>query len=370
MSAPAVPPAPQGGGASSAVAASSPKGDGAADAADGATTVIERAEIVTERAASPPRTAVPGHVPDFFIVGHEKCGTTALYKMLRQHPQVFMPDYKEPRFFSSDLRTVEPKRPGNRPRTLEQYLALFAPAAPGQLVGEASPQYIRSPGAAKRIAELQPQARIIAILREPAGFLCTFHSQAVHSGLETERDLRRAMALEQDRREGRCVPENVSPSWLMYSEHVRYVEQLRRFHAQFPAEQVLVLIYDEYLRENEQTVRAVMRFLGVDAGAPLEPVVTRGGERKAVRFMPLHAISRKLKLAREKPENHGPLARTVARLAPPQAQVLWKHLVYAHPSGPDERLMAELRVRCKPEVQALSDYLGRDLVSLWGYDGI
>ena len=89
-----------------------------------------------------------GHVPDFFIVGHEKCGTTALYKMLRQHPQVFMPEHKEPRFFSWDLRHSPPKPGAELPDTLERYLELFAPAAAGQLVGEASPQYIRSPGAA------------------------------------------------------------------------------------------------------------------------------------------------------------------------------------------------------------------------------
>jgi hypothetical protein len=50
--------------------------------------------------------------------------------------------------------------------------------------------------------------------------------------------------------------------------------------------------------------------------------------------------------------------------------VLWKHLVYTQPSAPDERLMLELRRRFKPEVEALSDYLGRDLVTLWGYDGV
>jgi Sulfotransferase domain len=344
MSAPAVPPAPETRYANAAVA----------DGPDGAATL----------------PATPGPVPDFFIVGHEKCGTTALYKMLRQHPRIFMPDYKEPRFFSSDLRTVEPKRPGNRPRTLDQYLALFAPAAPGQLVGEASPQYIRSPGAAKRIAELQPRARIIAILREPASFLRTFHSQAVHSGLETERDLGRAMALEPDRRAGRSIPENVSPSWLMYSEHVRYVEQLGRFHAQFPPEQVLVLIYDDYRRENEHTARTVMRFLDVDADAPLEPIVTKGGEQKEVRFMPLHKLSRTVKLAREKPHNAKPIARAVGALAPRSALVLWKHLVYTQPAAPDERLMGELRRRFKPEVVALSDYLGRDLVGEWAYDDV
>src|ERR1700726_3528122 len=94
-------------------------------------------------------------LPDFFVVGHEKCGTTALYAMLRRHPQVYMPDLKEPRFFSPEVRNAARENDDNPyTDTLEEYLALFAPAGPEQLVGEASPQYLRSPDAAARIAEL------------------------------------------------------------------------------------------------------------------------------------------------------------------------------------------------------------------------
>src|ERR1700710_1947025 len=93
-----------------------------------------------------------GSVPDFFIVGHQKCGTTALYLMLSSHPQIFMPDVKEPWFFARELRPRS-KNAGSRsrPSTLEMYLSLFAGAGPGQLVGEASPQYIRSQTAAAQI---------------------------------------------------------------------------------------------------------------------------------------------------------------------------------------------------------------------------
>jgi hypothetical protein len=322
--------------------------------------------------AGPPAGATPaGRVPDFFIVGHEKCGTTALYSMLRRHPQVYMSDFKEPRFFSPEVR-VRVHKPGGeaRPQTLEAYLALFADAAPDQRVGEASPQYIRSPTAAERIAQVQPDARIIAILREPASFLRSFHLQCVQAGRESQKDLRKALALEQDRREGRKIPrEFTSPAWVLYSEHVRYVEQLRRFHAQFPAERVLVLIYDDYLRDNEATLRRVLRFLEVDDTTAIEPVQTYQ-TTAAVRFTPLHPLSRKLRLARHRPELAGPLARAVNSLAPKSLRVLWRRVAYTSPAPPDERLMLELRRRFKPEVQALSDYLERDLVSLWGYDSI
>ncbi len=122
-------------------------------------------------------------VPDFFIVGHQKCGTTALYEMLRGHPQIFMPDVKEPRFFAPDLRSrLRPDDRSVRPTaarpTRSRTTSRCSPLrAPDQLAGEASPQYLRSHAAAGAIAEVQPQARIIAILREPASFLRSFHLQ-------------------------------------------------------------------------------------------------------------------------------------------------------------------------------------------------
>src|SRR5437660_10586592 len=92
--------------------------------------------------------------PDFLIVGHHKSGTTAMYEMLRRHPQIYMPALKEPRYFASDLREqFEGASSGRLPHTLEEYLALFDDAATGQVKGEASPSYLRSSVAARAIAE-------------------------------------------------------------------------------------------------------------------------------------------------------------------------------------------------------------------------
>ena len=141
--------------------------------------------------------AAGGRVPDFFIAGHPKSGTTALYEMLRRHPQIFMSEEKEPWYFSPELRhRPPPRKPFAIPETLELYLSLFAAAGPGQLAGEASTTYLWSRAAAGMIAEAQPDARIIAILREPASFLRSLHLQFVEAHIETEGDLRRALALE------------------------------------------------------------------------------------------------------------------------------------------------------------------------------
>ena len=311
-------------------------------------------------------------LPDFFIVGHPKCGTTALSWMLSRHPRIFIP-MKEPRFFSPELRSRSRRiAPSNAPDTLEDYLALFAPAGPEQRAGEATPMYLRSRAAAGRIAEVQPDARIIAILREPASFLRSFHLQCAYNHVETQRDFRKAIALEGARRQGKHIPRlSQSPQTLLYSEHVRYVEQLRRYHAVFAPEQMLVLIYEEFRRDNEATVRRVLRFLDVDDTLPIEPA--ESDPLPAVRLQALHQAARLTSVIRRNRAS-APIVRTVNRVMPSRQvsngrlRAGWRRLVYTEPSPPDERFMRELRRRFAPEVVALSEYLGRDLVSLWGYD--
>jgi Sulfotransferase family len=315
-------------------------------------------------------------VPDFFIIGHEQSGTTALYRMLKRHPQIFMPDLKEPRFFMRDAGSQLPNPNGVYPHTLDEYLSLFAAARPEQRAGEASPQYIRSPAAARRIATVQPAARIIAILREPTSFLRTYHFENVGSSTESERDLRKALALEECRRKGECIPRRCqAPNRLLYSDHVRYVEQLRCYEALFPSGHLLPIIYDDFRRDNEATVRSVLRFLDVDDSLLIETIEVISGRRKTVRFIGLHHVTRALKRARHNPAAAGPVSRAVSALTPGllsshMAQGIWRRVVYSVPPPPDEELLLELRRRFKPEVVALSDYLDRDLVTLWGYDGI
>ena len=278
-----------------------------------------------------------------------------------------MPAQKSPHFFASEHGAA----PDRVPRTLEDYLALFEPARGDQLLGEASPSYLRSHTAASRIAALQPQARIIAILREPASFLRSLHLQLLQNHVEAEKDFAKAIALEQDRREGRRIPRGCPwPQALFYSDHVRYVEQLRRYQAVFAPENVLVLIYDEFRADNEGTVRSVLRFLDVDDAVPVEvrdanptvrlrsrrlddlihrATVGQGPVMKGVKVGVKAVTSRRLR--------HGVLGRRSS-------------VVYGEPVEPDEQMMLALRRRFRGEVVALSEYLRRDLVTLWAYDDL
>jgi hypothetical protein len=292
--------------------------------------------------------------------------------MLRQHPQIFMPASKEPWFFAEELLVRTPPRPGGTPDTLESYCAWFADARPEQRVGEASALYLWSPTAAGRIARVRPDARIIAILREPASFLNSLHIQFIQTYVETEKDLAKALALEQPRRRGEQVPRHTYwPQALLYSEHVRYVEQLRRYHEVFAADQILVLIYDDFRADNETTVRRVLRFLDVDDSVPIDALQANPTVR--VRSQRLNELVHGLSVGHgrvSRTAKAGVKALTPRRLRRGALEVTQRRLVFAEPDPPDGELMLELRRRFKGEVVALSEYLGRDLVTLWGYDSI
>jgi hypothetical protein len=205
------------------------------------------------------------------------------------------------------------------PRTLEEYLSLFTAASPEQRIGEATPSYLMSATAAGSIAEANPDARIVAILREPASFLRSLHLQRVKNHTETEPDLRRALALEDD---------------------------------------------------NEATVRQVLRFLEADDTLPVEQL--DANPTVGVRSQRLYELMRSVYLGRG-PASH--LAKTAIKALTPRqlrldALEATRRRLYRKPSAPDASLTLELRHRFKGEVLALSDYLGRDLVTLWGYDEI
>jgi hypothetical protein len=322
-----------------------------------------------------------GRIPDFFVVGHAKSGTTALYEMLSQHPEIFMPEYKkgagkEPWYFSRENphpQTTDGRDiawTGRTAMTLEDYLSLFEDAREDQVIGEASTSYIWSHTAAARIAEAHPDAKIVAIFREPASFLRSLHLQLLQNHHETERDFRKAVELDAARLQNREIPRQSHwPSALIYSERVKYVSQLERYEAVFPDEQILVLIYDDWRADNVATVRRVFRFLGVDdehdvRAEQVNPTV-------GVRSVRVDDFRRSLRAG------SGPVLRAVRDVGKSVTTVgmrkrlyypLVRRAVFGEPPPPDERFSQELRRRFKGEVVALSEHLGRDLVSLWGYD--
>ncbi len=132
-----------------------------------------------------------------------------------------------------------------------------------------------------------------------------------------------------------------------------------------------MLIYDDFKRENDATVRRVLRFLELDDSHPIEAL--HANETVRMRSQRLDETLHEVALGR------GPLARatkaTVKALTPQRLRrgalhLTIRHVVRAPPRAPEEELLLELRRRFKGEVVALSEYLDRDLVTLWGYGNL
>jgi Sulfotransferase family len=205
-------------------------------------------------------------LPNFFVIGVPKAGTTALHVALAQHPQLYMSEVKEPKFFLCDGPPTTRGGPGDARTSREHiwrredYEALFARAPQGALRGESTPFYLYDPDAQRRLHDAVPDARLIAILRDP---IDRAHSNWTHlwsAGLEPEDDFLAACRLEQRRAE-----DGWAPFW-RYLDLGRYGEQLRRLYTRFPREQVLVLRYRQLRDEPAATLDRICGFLGVEAG--------------------------------------------------------------------------------------------------------
>lgn len=178
---------------------------------------------------------------NFFITGYPKAGTTSLYGYLNSHPGVFLPALKEPHYFTEDY-------PGAREVTTEDdYLALYRDAEPGQLRGDASASVIHSEVALDRILSGYPDAKFIVLVREPVAAVRSFHGELLHNLNEDEEVFERAWRLQSDRAEGRRIPATCrEPRFLQYEQIFRYRDQLPAFFDKVPADQRLVLVFEEF----------------------------------------------------------------------------------------------------------------------------
>jgi hypothetical protein len=198
-------------------------------------------------------------VTDFFIAGAPKCGTTALFDYLAAHPGVFIPPCKEPNYFCSDLAI-------SGARTLSEYQALFAPAPPGALTGDASAMYLYSGVAIEKIMAHNRAAKVIVMLRHPVEAALSLYGALSSHGHENALDFERAWRLQAERLQGSALP----PGWpdaktLQYGAIYRYAPQLRRLLGRAARTQCLFLVYEEFFAEPWRQFAQVLEFLNLPA---------------------------------------------------------------------------------------------------------
>ncbi|MEU4237210.1 sulfotransferase domain-containing protein [Actinoplanes sp. NPDC026619] len=232
-------------------------------------------------------------LPDFLIAGVPKAGTTALHAALQPHPSLFLSAVKEPKFFLFDGPPPRHGGPGDVQTYQEHvwrradYEALFAPAPPGTLRGEATPFYLYDLKAHERMAALVPDAKIILLLRDPVD---RAHSNWTHlwiAGLESEADFLDAC---------RAEPARIEAGWADFWHYTRlglYGSQIESLYKHFPREQVLLLRYRELKDSPAVTLDRVCAFLGVETGV-LSAIPRENVNRHVVEDNPVNAVLRRL----------------------------------------------------------------------------
>jgi hypothetical protein len=210
-----------------------------------------------------------------------------LYEYLRPHPNIFLPKVKEPHFFATDL--------GAYPsiRTMGEYLRLFAASTGAHLrIGEASVYYLRSTAALPNIQKFNPDARIIAMFRNPVDMVYALHSQLLYVGIENTPDFESAWRLQERRGRGVDLPPRIrSPLLLQYRMVGQFGTQAQRLLSLFPREQVKLILYDDFATSPQRVYDEVIAFLGIPHDNRRE--FPRINENKRARVAWLKDFSRK-----------------------------------------------------------------------------
>jgi hypothetical protein len=220
-------------------------------------------------------------LPNFFVVGDAKAGTTSLYYYLKQHPEIYMSPIKEPHFFSKDINvnlfrkhyrktvSIDTKNYFSKPKLkelpsvfiteYEDYVQLFREVKDEKAIGEASVSYLYSKVAAREIYKFNPNSKIIIILRDPIERAYSHYIMDLRSGFTDEADFIKAVINDYNKLQKGWGISN------LYIELGLYYEQVKRYLEVFPKENVKIILYDDYKNQTEKVIKEIFLFLDVDS---------------------------------------------------------------------------------------------------------
>ena len=294
-------------------------------------------------------------MPNFFIVGAARSGTTSLDRYLSQHPEIYVTPKKETHFFAAD--DLPPcTGPGDERlsdlfiKDENEYAQLFASTGDAKAVGESSAFYLCFPHAADRIAQAIPDAKIIITLREPVDRTFSSYTFMLRDSRETL-GFEEGLSREEERKQ-----KGFEPIW-WYKELSLYYKQVKRYMDIFGRERVKVLLYEELFTNPAQSLRSVFAFLGVN-----EDVVINTSVRYNVSGVPK---SRKLYNVLDKfIYNPNALEKRVKSLVPQRLRVAWASKIIGMSVdrvSMDPQVRAQLEAYFAEDVGNLEDLLHQDL---------
>jgi Sulfotransferase family len=203
-------------------------------------------------------------MPTFLVIGAGKAGTSSLHHYLSQHPQIYITPIKEPKFFAFEGEELDFGGPGDQTAhrstvtDIETYRALFDGVSGERAAGEVSPVYIYIPKAPERIEHYIPEAKLIAVLRDPVERAYSSFQHLVREGREPFDDFARAIHEEESR-----IKRNYAPLW-HYKEGGFYSAQLSRYLERFERRRIRIYLYEDLKEDPAGVLRDIFEFLDVD----------------------------------------------------------------------------------------------------------
>jgi len=246
----------------------------AVDVLKSVTPLSVRKRVVKARLSARRATAAGRSLPDFLILGGQRCGTSSLYKYLGRHPNVAPSLRKEIEYFTIEYGRGESWYRAHFPLETRRMFASFRgrPFA----TFEATPDYLFDPRAPERVETLVPDAKFVVILRDPIERAISHYHHNVRLGLE-DLSFRDAIAAEDERlaRDRKALREDPYDRVLnfrrySYVSRGRYVEQLARWFDVSPRGRFLILMSDDLFARPEETLYEILRFVGVPMWSPPE----------------------------------------------------------------------------------------------------
>lgn len=209
--------------------------------------------------------------PNFFIIGAPKCGTTALAQYLGDHPNIFMSKPKEPNFFTRDFPVYQQYF-----KDIDEYEQLFSAAQNHHYaIGEASVWYLYSQTAVSEILSRYPDAKFIALVRNPVDMAMSLHSQMLLMREETVEDFFTAWQLQEKREQGIDIPKLCrEPTFLQYRKVCSLGEQVDRLLKITGGKNTKIIFFDDLTQNTRETYVDVLKFLNLeDDGRNEFPIV-------------------------------------------------------------------------------------------------
>ncbi|MBA3647937.1 MAG: sulfotransferase domain-containing protein [Chitinophagales bacterium] len=198
-------------------------------------------------------------IPGFFIVGAPKSGTTSLYFYLKQLPEIFLPRIKELNYFCTDLHFRFPLL------TEEQFFGYYDGWKNEKIAGEISVWNLFSRAAPGNIYKLNPDSKIIILLRNPVEMMVALHSNHVFNDNEIILDFEDAVKAEEDRKKGNLISPTIKcpVEGLYYTEVASYFVQVKRYIDVFGKENVKIILFEEFKKDVTTAYKEVIKFLEI-----------------------------------------------------------------------------------------------------------